>query len=181
MNPSTQAAVVGLVGASFYGIRRLIYRKAGDDDESGGEGGAAPTDREAVEDATPWSRSLVGQSACATVAGWFQVYSGGIMIDTVATRLQVGYSPAQSLWGVSLARTNAKAMMRRYSARAGVSMFEARRQMLLRSNLCAGHFVTMLARFPYLFLNFNAYASAWGAAEQSARKRKHGRDWQGRT
>jgi len=80
------------------------------------------------------------------------------MIDTVATRLQAGFAPGPALWGVGLPSTNVSTLAKRYSSLSGSSLFATRCKMLLRSNLCAGHFVTMLSRFPYLFLNFNAYA-----------------------
>ena len=33
-----------------------------------------------------FSRTVLGQSLCAGLSGVFQVYSGGIAIDTVSTR-----------------------------------------------------------------------------------------------
>ena len=53
-----------------------------------------------------------------------------------------------------MSTTNASVLAKRYSNLSGSSLFVTRAKMLMRSNLCAGHFVTMLSRFPYLFLNF---------------------------
>jgi len=139
VNPSTATAIVSGVGAGLYGVVR--WTQARREAEQDGLGGV--TESGSVEEKIPISQTILGQTACATVAGWFQVYSGGIAIDCVATRLQAGFSPSQALYGVE--RMPAQLSM------------QLRLQMLRQSNLYAGHFVTMLSRFPYLFLNFNAY------------------------
>lgn len=135
VNPSTATTIAAGVGAGLYGVVRWTRaRREGEQLEDASE----------VTEKVPFSRSMVGQTACATMAGWFQVYSGGIAIDTVATRLQAGLSPSQALYGVE-----------KMPSQLTISL---RYQMLRRSNLFAGHFVTMLSRFPYLCLNFNSYA-----------------------
>lgn len=135
VNPSTATTLAAGVGAGIYGVAR--WTRAFRDAET------SEVEDTIVETNVPFSRTILGQTAVATVGGWFQVYSGGIAIDTVATRLQAGLSPSQSLYGVQ--QLPAQMSMR------------LRYQMLCRSNLFAGHFVTMLSRFPYLFLNFNTY------------------------
>jgi len=67
------------------------------------------------------------------------VYSGGIAIDTISTRMQAGQSWREAMFGpgpkLSLGG-------------------------LLRNNLYAGHLVMAQGRFPYLFVNLNTYAQA---------------------
>lgn len=134
INPSTAGSIVAGVGVGAYGVARWVTLKQ---DES--------SQLDDTEQQVPFARTIMGQTLCATVAGWFQVYSGGIVVDTVATRLQAGLSPSQALWGVETMPPASDLTMR------------LRCQMLYKSNLFAGHFVTMLSRFPYLFLNFNSY------------------------
>ena len=43
----------------------------------------------------PFSRSFFGQTLCAGVAGICQMYAGGIVLDTVSTRLQAGFGMGQ--------------------------------------------------------------------------------------
>jgi len=137
VNPSAATTIAAGVGAGLYGVAR--WTRARRDAEPSQD----VKTQEKEERRVPFSRTILGQTACATVSGWFQVYSGGIVIDTVATRLQAGLSPSQSLYGVQQLPAQLTARMRF--------------QMLRQSNLTAGHFVTMLSRFPYLFLNFNSY------------------------
>jgi len=106
---------------------------------------------------TPFAKSMVGQTLCATVAGCCQVYSGGIVIDTVATRLQAGMAFPQAIYRVGRPQTDPHKLMRRFAAVEGMFRLEVQARALLRSNLFAGHFVTMLSRLPYLALNLNAY------------------------
>jgi len=139
-NPSTCYTIAAGIGAGIYGAARWTRAKReGLEDELD----VSPSVLEEHTAHIEFSRTLLGQTACATVSGWFQVYSGGIAIDTVATRLQAGLSPSQALYGVDKMPSPLTARMRY--------------QLLLRSNLFAGHFVTMLSRFPYLCLNFNSY------------------------
>lgn len=142
-NPSTVYTLAAGVGAGIYGVARWTREKRyGVEDDVD----ASVADQQEQAPHVEYSRTMLGQTACATVSGWFQVYSGGIAIDTVATRLQAGLSPSQALYGVEKLPTPLSVGMRY--------------QLLLRSNLFAGHFVTMLSRFPYLFLNFNSYHQA---------------------
>ena len=92
---------------------------------------------------TVFSKTVLGQSLCATGAGIFQVYSGGIAIDTVSTRMQAGATPRQAFFGQSAPSLSA----------------------LYRANLFAGHQVTAQGRFPYLFTNLNTAAAANRAAD----------------
>lgn len=144
VNPSTASAVFAGVGVGLYGIARWTR---GEKVDSGQKEKAVSREQH-----VPFSRTVIGQTGCATVAGWFQVYSGGIAIDTVATRLQAGMSPSKALWGVE------KATMMDVQRGMGMPSWQFRLYLLQRSNLFAGHFVTMLSRFPYLCLNFNSYA-----------------------
>lgn len=134
INPSTASSIVAGVGVGAYGVVRWISSEKQEDAQV-----------DAADQQVPFARTIMGQTLCATVAGWFQVYSGGIVVDTVATRLQAGLSPSQALWGVEKMPEASALTMR------------MRCQMLYKSNLFAGHFVTMMSRFPYLFLNFNSY------------------------
>ena len=157
-NPNTAAAVgAAAMGAGIVGAQRMgwvnpeeVQRQLQD----------LRTKR---DDAKAVAMGLFRTSACATAAGWFQVYSGGIIIDTVATRLQAGATVNQALWGLRTDRPVAETVARftRRSASRYASLSTPTHQvysgMLLRSNLTAGHFVTMLSRFPYLFLNFTTY------------------------
>lgn len=81
-----------------------------------------------------FSRTVLGQSVAAGMSGIFQVYSGGIAIDTLSTRLQAGFSMRDALNG--------------RGAKGGFSPL----------NLYAGHAVMAKGRFPYLFLSLNGYA-----------------------
>ena len=161
MNVGTKTV---LVGAGMYGVRKAWeWSQEKDNDEAA----------EVVEQPVAFSKSMLGQAGCATVSGWFQVYSGGIAIDTVATRLQAGQPINQAMWGLSRPKTDTGALIKRFGNISGMNALKVRIQlprlllpehakqirtgMLLRSNLYAGHFVTMISRFPYLFLNFNTY------------------------
>ena len=92
---------------------------------------------------TQFSKTVLGQSLCATGAGIFQVYSGGIAIDTVSTRMQAGATARQAFFGSS-----APSLSALYSA-----------------NLFAGHQVMAQGRFPYLFTNLNTAAAATRVAD----------------
>mmetsp|Transcript_81945 Transcript_81945/g.155622 ORF Transcript_81945/g.155622 Transcript_81945/m.155622 type:complete len:379 (-) Transcript_81945:121-1257(-) len=148
VNPSTASTVAAAVGVGLYGLARWSFSQG---DDASGSKLQTPVKK---EERIPISRTVIGQTGCATVAGWFQVYSGGIAIDTVATRLQAGMSPSRALWGVE------KADMLQVQKSMGMPAWQFRYHLLIRSNLFAGHFVTMLSRFPYLCLNFNSYALA---------------------
>jgi hypothetical protein len=159
-NPNTTAAVgVGLTIGAGYVAKHLGWITPEDAERR------LRALRASKDDAKAVAAGLFRTSACATAAGWFQVYSGGIVIDTVATRLQAGASVNQALWGLRSATpvgTVVNRFVRRTAARyklAGVAPkpHEVYVGMILRSNLTAGHFVTMLSRFPYLFLNFTTY------------------------
>lgn len=80
-----------------------------------------------------FSRSILGQGVAAGLASTFQVYSGGIAIDTVSTRLQGGQSMRSSCFGSATG-----------AFRPG--------------QLFAGHAVAAYGRFPYLFVSLNSYA-----------------------
>ena len=164
---SGSAAAAGLttaaVGAGYYGAKRLGWVDDGTLDrqkERLEEIKAAGDNIGAV------AAELVKTSACATAAGWFQVYSGGIMIDTVATRMQAGSTLNSALWGLhrdAPVGTVVTRFVRRSAYRSGgvaslaMKPHQVYAGMILRSNLTAGHFVTMLSRFPYLVLNFSTY------------------------
>lgn len=99
--------------------------------------------------ALPFSRTVLGQSVCAAFAGLFQVYSGGIVIDTISTRMQGGKTWQQAIFGRPKPSLPA----------------------LMRNNLFSGHQMMAKGRFPYLFTNLNAYAQAdkavlWRKREQ---------------
>jgi hypothetical protein len=145
VNPSTASTVVAGLGVGVFGLVQWGLRSR----EPAEERREAKHLSRSEQKPTPFARTILGQTCCATIGGWFQVYSGGIAIDTVATRLQAGLSPSRAFWGVE--KEALKPMV-------GQSVFQLRWQLLGRSNLFAGHFVTMLSRFPYLFLNFNSYA-----------------------
>ena len=51
---------------------------------------------------TVLSKKVLGQTLCASGAGIFQVYSGGIAIDTVSTRMQAGMPARQAIFGARL-------------------------------------------------------------------------------
>jgi hypothetical protein len=183
------AAAAGLttaaVGAGYWGARRLGWV----------DDGTVKRNRQLLEDikaagddAKGVATALLKTSACATAAGWFQVYSGGIMIDTVATRLQAGASTNYAIWGLwgnapvgtvvqRFVRRSAYKYQTPGTANLVMSPYQVYGGMLLRSNLTAGHFVTMLARFPYLFLNFTTYQQTdrwlqtWRAPEQRLRSK----------
>jgi len=82
---------------------------------------------------TVFSKTVLGQTLCASGAGIFQVYSGGIAIDTVSTRMQAGMPARQAIFGARLPSLSA----------------------LYSANLFAGHQVMAQGRFPYLFTNLN--------------------------
>lgn len=145
VNPSTASTVAAGLGVGVFGLVQWGLRSGGPVEEKPEP--KQPTQSE--QRPVPFARTILGQTCCATIGGWFQVYSGGIAIDTVATRLQAGLSPSRALWGVE--REALRPVL-------GQSAFQFRLQLLKSSNLFAGHFVTMLSRFPYLFLNFNSYA-----------------------
>jgi len=88
----------------------------------------------------PFSKSVVGQSLCSAGAGIFQVYSGGIAIDTVSTRMQAGAGLRAAFLG---------------SPTAQISLIN----LLHPRNLYSGHAVMALGRFPYLFTSLNTYAT----------------------
>ena len=164
MNPSTKKVLsTAVVGAGYYGARQI---------------GVVTEEHERKlrrhysdllrrrDDFQAVAAQLFRTSVCATAAGWFQVYSGGIVIDTVATRLQAGQSVNGAIWGLR-SHLSVGAVVDRYvraqafKYRSLPEVAATRREvyggLLLRSNLMAGHFVTMLSRFPYLFLNFTTY------------------------
>ena len=164
---SGSAAAAGLttaaVGAGYWGAKRLGWV---DDGTLTRQKERFEGIKKAGDSIWAVATQLVKTSACATAAGWFQVYSGGIMIDTVATRLQAGATMNYALWGLygqAPVGTVVERFARRSAYRSGgvAGLALTPRQvytgMLLRSNLTAGHFVTMLSRFPYLFLNFTTY------------------------
>lgn len=153
MNPSTKGVILwAITGASYWGLKKLKEVKQGKMED-----GEVPVEQKKEFSGYKLASTMLTTTSCATAAGWFQVYSGGIAIDTVATRLQAGISPTQSLWGTGLSTTNVSTLVARYGKANGVSPLHARYKLLMRSNLAAGHFVTMLSRFPYLFLNFSSY------------------------
>ena len=86
----------------------------------------------------PLSKSLVGQGICAGVASCFQVYSGGIAIDTVSTRLQARWGWRAAFYGDG-------------GGAAAAASFRP-------AQLFAGHSVVAFGRFPYLFVSLGAYA-----------------------
>ena len=158
MNPATKTLVLSSVGgAGIWGAKRLGWLK----DDTALQESVAST----LHAAKRGIEGLVQTSFCATAAGWFQTYSGGIVIDTVATRLQSGQSMSQALWGLRHPNASARDIVRRHRMRvrskwgpaATPATYEVYVGMLIRSDLFAGHFVTMLGRFPYLFLNFSTY------------------------
>ena len=81
----------------------------------------------------PFSKGILGQGVCAGLASCFQVYSGGIVLDTVSTRLQARWPLRASLYG------------------ANATSFRA-------WQLFAGHAVVAVGRFPYLFATLATYA-----------------------
>lgn len=83
-----------------------------------------------------FSKTVLGQALCASGAGVFQVYSGGIAIDTMSTRMQAGQGVREAIFGQGQ---------------------KPSLQALSRSNLFAGHRVMAQGRFPYLFTNLNVY------------------------
>jgi hypothetical protein len=88
------------------------------------------------------------------------VYSGGIVIDTLKTRLQNGQTLRQALLVTGRESTSASALVRRYARRQGAGNGVGWLAMVRRSNLTAGHLVTAAGRFPYLFLNLGTYSQA---------------------
>jgi hypothetical protein len=171
VNMGTVTVGAGAVmGAGFWGMRKVREWR-----EQGGEaqtpGGAV------IASNLPFSKTVIGQSVCATAAGWFQVYSGGIAIDTVATRLQAGQSMPQALWGLSGKTKDANAVIQRYAKISGTPAYQVRWELIRRSNLFAGHFVTMLARFPYLFTNFNTYVQTEVLLNNYFPAKGEGKEW----
>ena len=122
MNVGTKTV---LVGAGIWGVKKA-HEYWNEREEEGVEGSteAAQT---VIAAEVPFSKSITGQALCATAAGWFQVYSGGIAIDTVATRLQNGQPLNQALWGVGLAKTNSDTLMKRFSGVSGKTLMQVRR------------------------------------------------------
>ena len=76
----------------------------------------------------PFSKSVLGQSLCSAGAGIFQVYSGGIAIDTISTRMQAGAGLRSAFFG---------------SPTAQMSLTN----LLHPRNLYSGHFVMACGRF----------------------------------
>eukprot|EP00501_MAST-03F_sp_TOSAG23-6_P001463 GSMAST32.ASY1.ANO1.1521.1 assembled CDS len=108
-----------------------------------------------------FSRTFAGQAICAGVAGICQMYSGGIVLDTVSTRLQAGFGIGQALWGIrGYKSTNPTSLISRAAAVHGVSKTQLCLSLLKRSNLYAGIGVVVRGRFPYLTLNLGTYAQA---------------------
>jgi len=99
---------------------------------------AAPQADSNMSMTLPFSRTILGQSVCAASAGIFQVYSGGIVIDTISTRMQGGKTWQKAIFGQPKPSLSA----------------------LMRNNLFSGHQMMAKGRFPYLFTNLNSYAQA---------------------
>ena len=74
------------------------------------------------------------------------MYSGGIAIDTISTRMQGGASLRASFFGHETARPSLQA--------------------LWRANLYAGHGIAARGRFPYLFTNLNVHNAASSYAKE---------------
>ena len=157
------AVSTAAVGAGLYGAKRMGWI---DDETIRRNRERLGEIRSKGDEAKVVAFGLFRTSACATAAGWFQVYSGGIVIDTVATRLQAGKTLNQALWGLQREEPAATvvgrfARLSSHKSRGIPGLAMTPRQvyggMILRSNLTAGHFVTMVSRFPYLMLNFTAY------------------------
>lgn len=164
MNPSTKKVLsTVVVGVGYYGARQIGV--VTEEHERRLKRMQSDLMRRR-DDAKAVVSQLFRTSVCATAAGWFQVYSGGIIIDTIATRLQAGQSVNGAIWGLR-SSMSVGAVVDRYvrsqafKYRSLPEMAAKKREvywgLLLRSNLMAGHFVTMLSRFPYLFLNFTTY------------------------
>jgi hypothetical protein len=81
------------------------------------------------------------------------VYSGGIVIDTLKTRLQNGQSLRQALLVTGRESTSAHELVRRYARRQGAGAGVGWLALVRRCNLAAGHLITAMGRFPSLFLN----------------------------
>ena len=79
-----------VIGAGFWGVKKVQEWRVQVQQQN--DGRRLPP---AIVSNLPFSKTVLGQSVCATAAGWFQVYSGGIAIDTVATRLQAGQTMGQ--------------------------------------------------------------------------------------
>lgn len=84
------------------------------------------------------SKTVLGQGLAAGLASCWQVYSGGIVVDTVSTRLQAGQTLRASLYGGGTCYGSA-------------TRFDPRQ-------LFAGHAIAAYGRFPYLCVSLNAYA-----------------------
>lgn len=83
------------------------------------------------------------------------------MIDTLKTRLQNGQTLRQALLVPGRDSTSAGALARRYgSIKGGGSVQAGWGALIRRSNLTAGHLITAMGRFPYLFLNLGTYSQA---------------------
>eukprot|EP01046_Picozoa_sp_COSAG06_P011811 COSAG06_NODE_679_length_13142_cov_15.143832_17_plen_201_part_00 len=88
------------------------------------------------------------------------MYSGGIVIDTLKTRLQNGQSLRQALLVTGRESTSAHELVRRYARRQGAGAGVGWLALVRRCNLAAGHLITAMGRFPYLFLNLGTYSQA---------------------
>lgn len=182
MNPNTKAVIsTVVVGVGYYGARQLGLVT---EEQERKLRRLKSSFKNSREDAKEVAAALLRTSVCATAAGWFQVYSGGIVIDTVATRLQAGASENFAIWGLRTSAPVADVVARhvrmsaqKYAAVGAPELAATPRAvyagLILRSNLMAGHFVTMLSRFPYLFLNFTTYQQTerivvWARPEREA-------------
>jgi hypothetical protein len=106
-----------------------------------------------------FSRTFPGQALCAGVAGICQMYSGGIVLDTISTRLQAGFKIGPALWGIrGYSTTHPATFIARCARRHGTTGIAMRAALLQRSNLYAGIGVVVRGRFPYLTLNLGTYA-----------------------
>ena len=66
------------------------------------------------------------------------MYGGGIVLDTISTRLQAGFGIGQSLWGIrGYAHTPPAALFKRVASRYARSPLAVRPRFLARSNLYA--------------------------------------------
>ena len=110
--------------------------------------------------AVPFERTLPGQCLVSVGSGIFQVYSGGICVDTVKTRLQNGQGLWQALFVTGRPATTPSALASRWARANGTGLGLAWVSMLQRSNLYAGHLITAAGRFPYLSLNLGSYSQA---------------------
>eukprot|EP01046_Picozoa_sp_COSAG06_P009792 COSAG06_NODE_518_length_14769_cov_75.390048_4_plen_174_part_00 len=100
------------------------------------------------------------QAIASVGSGIFHVYSGGIVIDTLKTRLQNGQTLRQALLVTGRESTSATELVRRYARRQGAGAGVGWLALVRRCNLAAGHLITAMGRFPYLFLNLGTYSQA---------------------